>query len=66
MKKCSELSKVNGFGNVYRTPCGIVSINVKGVTLHLSEEAFFDFYSMIEKAASVLINKKIGEIMREN
>lgn len=61
-----ELARIENFGNVFRTPCGIVNINVRGVTLHLTEDAFMDFSSMIDKACSKYMNQKLADLIQEN
>lgn len=60
------LARADQFGNIYRTPCGIVSVNVRGVTLHLTEDAFGIFSSMVGEAKTALLDRSLREMMKEN
>lgn len=60
-----ELARIDRFGNIYKTPCGIVSINISGVTLHLTEDAFLFFSSMVGKASSLLIDRGLADLTKE-
>ena len=59
------LSKAEKLGCIYKTPCGVINIHIKGMTLHLHEAAFTDFSLMISKANSVLLDQGLAEIMQE-
>jgi hypothetical protein len=41
-------------------------VNVKGVTLHLKEDAFGIFSSMVGEAKTALLDRSLREIMRES
>jgi len=60
------LAQSGQFGSIYRTPCGIVSVNIKGVTLHLTEDAFSVFSSMVSEARAALLDRSLKEILRES
>jgi len=60
------LAQADQFGKIYRTPCGIVSVNIKGITLHLTEDAFGVFSSMVSEAKTVLFDQGLKEIIEEN
>ena len=66
MNNSLVLAQADQFGNIYRAPCGIVSVNVKGVTLHLTEDAFGIFSSMVGEAKTALLDRSLKEIMKES
>jgi len=60
-----ELARTERIGTVERCPMGIVNVHTRGVTLHLSDEAFLGFASMIRKAQSVLIDMGMTSLTQE-
>ncbi|MCK5707491.1 MAG: hypothetical protein KAI43_07535 [Candidatus Aureabacteria bacterium] len=65
MNKGGMLSKIEKLGCIYKTPCGIINVNIRGMTLHLSEYTFTDFSLMVSKASTVLLDQGLTEIMKE-
>ncbi|MFA6358025.1 MAG: hypothetical protein WCY09_05100 [Candidatus Omnitrophota bacterium] len=58
-----ELAKVEQMGNIYRLPCGIININIQGITLHLTQEAFMRFSLMVGNANSALMDNGLKELL---
>ena len=65
MKSSCELSRVDEFGNVMRFPCGRIMVTVPGVSLHLTEEAFVLFASMISRAKSCYMDNSLREMVKD-
>lgn len=66
MEENIELSRIEKIGNVYLCPCGIVHVNIRGVSLHFSGEAFIGFASMLKNASSLLMDIGIAGLMEDN
>ena len=60
------LAQADRFGTIYRTPCGIVCVNVKGVTIHLTGQAFGVLSSMVREANTALLDRSLRKIIKEN
>ncbi|GEM_PF-1464359 len=58
-----ELAKAGELANIYRLPCGIVNVNIQGVTLHFSQEAFLLFSAMVRSANSSLMDIELKELL---
>ncbi len=65
MKQSNELASREAIGNIWRTPCGIVSVNIRGVSVRFTDDSFMWFASMVAKANSVLIDNSLREIIGE-
>ncbi len=66
MDEVNYLEKTEKVGNVFKCPCGNIHINLKGVSLHFSEEAFMGFAYLIRNACSKFIEKGLSEITGQN
>lgn len=60
-----ELARIDGLGNIARFPCGRVTITVPGISLHLSEEGFVAFASMVAIAKSCYMDNALKEIAKD-
>jgi hypothetical protein len=49
-----QLSKLEGLGSVTMCGCGVVSLNIAGITLRLEASAFNQFEQMVGTAARAL------------
>lgn len=66
MKSNLILAKSNVAGNVHRCPHGVVHIHIHGVSLHLTEEVFLSFASMVKDASSRLINEHLSDLIKDS
>ena len=65
MQSQCELARINGLGNIARFPCGRVTITVPGISLHLTEDAFVLFSSMVAQAKSCYMDKGLREMAKD-
>ncbi len=61
----SELSCMDGLGNITRFPCGRVTITIPGVSVHLTSEGFMMFASMVAQAKTSYMDNALKEMVRE-
>jgi hypothetical protein len=65
MESQCELSRIDGLGSVVRFPCGRVTVTVPGISLHLTEDAFVLFASMVAKAKLCYMDKSLREMAKD-
>ncbi|MDD5040766.1 MAG: hypothetical protein PHY34_06520 [Patescibacteria group bacterium] len=64
MKDYTELARNRSVGNILRCPCGVVHINIRGISLHFTDEIFLEFSSLVGKASSSLMDIGISGLMK--
>ena len=62
--KMFYLANEDKIGSVTKCVHGVVHIHCKGISLHLTEEAFLKFASLIKKAESVLMDEGLSDLMQ--
>jgi hypothetical protein len=65
MDKSNILAKNKSIGNVFRCPHGVITVNIHGVSLHLTEEAFLMFSQMIQEAHSRLMDESLKILTKD-
>lgn len=60
-----ELSRMEGLGNIVRFSCGRVSVTVPGLSLHLTEDAFVLFASMVAQAKTAYMDVRLRDMVKE-
>ena len=61
MENMVELTK-DKIGSIYRCRHGIIHIHIQGISLHFTEEAFFNFTSIVKEGASKLMDIKLAKL----
>ena len=64
MPENGYLAVKNGLGSIHKCGCEIIHINIHGMTLRFTQESFCLLASMVDEAWSVLINKELGGLIK--
>lgn len=59
------LSAKKNLGDIQRCSCGIVHINLGGMTLRLTDADFFYFASMVQEASNKVLGTNIEKLINE-
>lgn len=57
------LAKADGIGCVWRCECGAIKVQCNFVTLHLNEESFLKFASMVDEASSNITEELFNRLL---
>ncbi len=57
------LAKADGIGCVWRCECGAIKVQCNFVTLHLDEEFFLKFASMVDEASSSITEEQFNRLL---
>lgn len=63
---CVLLSKKKNLGDVSRCDCGIVHVNLNGLTLRLRDADFVSLAAMMQESSAKVINLSLAYLMQNN